>query len=324
MFAFISSFFNEAMWIKHFPIERRFAFVATIFGIATAIGHSIAAFAFPLIASYIGHYVILVLYIPSIAGVLWGLSYLKKLEIKRGCYHNYPNEPLTYPDTAANEEDFNYNLDKEYEPFQNQCEYSTQLLDQLHILSEEQEKKVNIKLIEKAITFAKYWHRGQTRKTGNMPFYSHTLAVAQEVAKHQLKTDMIVAAILHDVVEDSECTVELIEKEFNARIAQIVDGLTKVQFENGKKITLSLDETIERLQKMEDSEALFIKKIDRIHNLETIEGLQKEKQEKMARETSALTRRMAIIGDKLGVQEKIQLEDKLFEHSFSTLNKDEK
>ena len=105
-------------------------------------------------------------------------------------------------------------------------------------------RKLNMKLIEKAIIFAKKWHGTQMRKTGDRPFYSHPLKVAEMVAEHYCKTDVIVASILHDVVEDSECTVDIIEKEFNARIAEMVDMLTNKRFENGKHIKLTFEEML--------------------------------------------------------------------------------
>ena len=77
------------------------------------------------------------------------------------------------------------------------------------------------------------------RNIGSIPFYSHPIKVAEYVAKNYLKTDVIVASILHDTVEDSDCTVEIIEKEFNPRIAQIVDRLTKVRDVDGKQIKMT-------------------------------------------------------------------------------------
>lgn len=79
------------MWMKHLPIERRFAIVAITFGVATALGFGIVSFGLSSLSKYMGHYTILVFYMPCIMGCLWRVSYLKKLEIKRGSYHNYPH-----------------------------------------------------------------------------------------------------------------------------------------------------------------------------------------------------------------------------------------
>jgi GTP pyrophosphokinase len=159
------------------------------------------------------------------------------------------------------------------------------------------------------------------RKTGDHPFYFHPLAVAGMVAEHYPKTDTIIAAILHDVVEDSECTVEIVEKEFNQRIAEMVDRLTKVRFEDGKRITLTLEQTLDRLIELGDHETLFIKQMDRHHNLETIEGLKPHKQQKMAKETNSyFIKWIAVIGDKLGITERVGLEDKIYRMDEKILN----
>ncbi|WP_336886394.1 MFS transporter [Candidatus Bandiella numerosa] len=158
IYAFIGSFYNEAMWIKHFPIEKRFTIVAVVFGVATALGYGVPAFVLPPLSKYMGHYAILVFFIPCIVGFLWALSYLKKLEIKKGCYHNYPNEDFPHEDTAMREEEYEYeNLGDEYEPYKSKCEYSEALLNKLEIISKEENRKLNMKLIEKAIIFAKKW-----------------------------------------------------------------------------------------------------------------------------------------------------------------------
>jgi MFS family permease len=320
--AFIGSFYAEAMWMKHFPVERRFAIVATTFGVATALGMAVVSFGLPPLSKYMGHYAILVFFIPCIIGFLWSLSYLKELEIKTGRYHNYPNEDFPHEDTAGKEEEYEYEMGDEYKSFINRCEYSEALLNKLEIISKEENRKLNMKLIEKAIIFAKKWHGTQMRKTGDRPFYSHPLKVAEMVAEHYCKTDVIVASILHDVVEDSECTVDIIEKEFNARIAEMVDMLTNKRFENGKHIKLTFEEMLGRLQSVDDIEALLIKQMDREHNLETIEGLKREKQRKMAEESNNhFIKFLAIIGDKLGIHGKVHLENKMFKYSCGVLKK---
>ena len=313
----------DAIQYKYFPIGNRFTLIATVFGIASPMGYAFASFGLIPLAYYFGHYAVLIIFTPALIGYLWALYYFRKLEIKRGLYFDYPCEEPPNDDTAINEEDFDYeDLGDEYEPFTHRCEYSVQLLDTLNALSKEADRKINIKLIKKSIIFAKKWHGTQMRKTGDYPYYWHPLKVAEMVAERYLKTDAIVASILHDVVEDSDCTVELIEEKFNARIAEIVDRLTKKRFENGKHIKLSLEETLNRLQKVGDNEALFIKQMDRQHNLETIEGLAPHKQRKMAEETNHyFVRLVAIIGDKLNIYGKIHLENKMFKCCYDILRK---
>jgi hypothetical protein len=322
----LNSFTNLATWFKYFPVQIRFSSVAICYGVGTALGYSMTSFGLILLSEKFGHYGLWGIYIPVIVASTWGLSYLKKLKIKKGCYNNYPDEDFPHGDTAGKEEDYEYeNLDDEYEPFSNKCRYSEILLSKLEVISKRDNKKLNVKLIEKAVTFAKRWHGIQMRKTGEHPFYWHPLKVAEMVAERYCKTDVIVAAILHDVVEDSECTVKIIEKVFNARIAQIVDRLTKSRFENGEHIELTLEETLDKLQEVGDIEALLIKQIDRAHNLETVEGLKPDKQNKMAEESNNyFVKLISIIGDKLGIHGKVNLENKMFKLSNETLTKNKR
>jgi len=104
-------------------------------------------------------------------------------------------------------------------------------MNKLNEFSKEKNVKLNMKLIDKAITFPKKWHGTQMRKTGDYPFYSHPLKVSEMVAERYTKTDVVIGAILHDTVEDSKCTIELIEEKFNQRIAEMVD-----RFENEEYI----------------------------------------------------------------------------------------
>ncbi len=309
----LSNLINIVGWMKHFPVSRRFTTVATTFGVSLALGFATSSYGLIPLTTWFGYYGIWVIFTPVIIGFIWGLNYLKNLEKASGAYDSYPDEPKI-KDTALEEGDFKYELDGEYEQFSSKCEYSTDLLNKLEALSKEQDIKLNIKVIEKAITFTKKWHSGQIRKTGEHPFYWHPLRVAEMVATHYCKTDVIVASILHDTIEDSECTMEIIEKEFNQRIAEIVDRLTNNRFEDGVWIKLTLEQTLEKLSKLGDKEATFIKQMDRYHNLETIEGLSPEKQKKMAQETNNhFIKWIAVIGDKLGITEKVDLENKMHE-----------
>ena len=113
--------------------------------------------------------------------------------------------------------------------------------------------------------------------------------------------------------------------KFNFRIAQIVDRLTRNRLVNGKYIKLNLEKTLNKLIKLNDNEALFIKQMDRLHNLQTIEGLKPEKQKKMVRETNNLfIRLVSIIGDKIGVHGQLHLENKMFKLGYDTLRKHKK
>ena len=142
-------------------------------------------------------------------------------------------------------------------------------------------------LITKAFNFAKQAHKGVRRLSGE-PYIMHPIAVAQIVCSEiGLGSTSICAALLHDVVEDTEYTVEDIENMFGAKIAQIVDGLTKIsggifgeqasaQAENFKKLLLTMSE---------DIRVILIKIADRLHNMRTLESQPANKQYKIAGET---------------------------------------
>ena len=312
----------EIVCFKHFPIAKRFTIIAVTFGIASALAKIIVTFGIIPLKIYFGHYSLWIIYIPTIAGFLWGISYIVKLEIKKGIYNNYPDEDFTTPDTGAKEEDFEYDLGEEYQGYNLKCEYAEQLLNRLTLLNNEVKRKINIKLVEKAIIFAKKWHDGQYRNTGE-PFYSHPLAVAGLLAERYLKTDVIVAAILHDVVEDTECTLQLIKQTFNSRVAQIVERMTKVGIDDDGNITKqSIEETINILYQTDDNETLFLKQHDRLHNLRTISGMSEEKQKKIAGETiSSIMPSVVDAAEKLNIKDKIDLEEDIFTTSNITLKK---
>ena len=152
-------------------------------------------------------------------------------------------------------------------------------------LNSRHRKKVD--LIAKAFNFARQAHKGVRRLSGE-PYIMHPIAVAQIVCKDiGLGSTSICSALLHDVVEDTDYTVEDIENMFGAKIAQIVDGLTKIsggifgeqasaQAENFKKLLLTMSE---------DIRVILIKIADRLHNMRTLESQPANKQYKIAGET---------------------------------------
>ena len=142
------------------------------------------------------------------------------------------------------------------------------------------------KLIRKAFDLAVEAHKDQRRKTGE-PYIYHPIAVAQIVSDEiGLGATSIAAALMHDVVEDTEYTLDDIEKLFGKKIAKIIDGLTKIsvlnkqdvsiQSENYKKLLLTLSE---------DVRVILIKIADRLHNMRTLESMREDKQLKIASET---------------------------------------
>jgi guanosine-3',5'-bis(diphosphate) 3'-pyrophosphohydrolase len=159
------------------------------------------------------------------------------------------------------------------------CHYSTRLIEKLQSL--DTENILDFKLIDKAIYWAKKYHDGQFRKSGE-PFYTHPLEVAYMLSEYKLKTDVIVTAILHDIVEDTKVTAGMILDGFGWRIAEMVDRLTRVR-PGGSKI--SVEEILNNAYEKDDKEVLLIKVVDRLHNMQTIEAKTTEKQNKIAKET---------------------------------------
>ena len=152
-------------------------------------------------------------------------------------------------------------------------------------LASNHRKKVEI--IERAYKFAKQAHQGILRQSGE-PYILHPIAVARIACKEiGLGSTSICAALLHDVAEDTEYTIEDIERLFGKKIAQFVDGLTKIaggifgdkaseQAENFRKLLLTMSE---------DIRVILIKMADRLHNMRTLSSLPQKKQYKIAGET---------------------------------------
>lgn len=159
------------------------------------------------------------------------------------------------------------------------CQYSTRLIEKLESL--DTKNILDFDLINKSIYWAKKYHGNQKRKSGE-PYYSHPLEVAYMISEHNLKTDVIVASILHDIVEDTEVTVGMIIDNFSWRIAEMVDRLTRDRPDRTK---LSVSEIITNAYQKQDKEVLLIKLIDRLHNMQTIGVKTPEKKEKICRET---------------------------------------
>lgn len=163
-------------------------------------------------------------------------------------------------------------------------------------------------LIKKAFKIAYEAHKGMRRKSGE-PYILHPLAVARIVNKEMgLGAKSIIAALLHDVVEDSDYSIDDISALFGPQIASIVDGLTKIsgafdtnstpQAENFRKILLTLSE---------DVRVILIKLADRLHNMRTLYSLPREKQMKISAETLYL---FAPLAHRMGFYSiKTELED---------------
>lgn len=169
-------------------------------------------------------------------------------------------------------------------------------------------------LILVAYEFAEAAHRGQKRKSGE-DYIQHSLCTALNLAQIGMGSRTIAAGLLHDVPEDTEITLKQIEEKFGKEIAFIVDGITKL----GKiKLRGTKEELyLENLRKMvlamaSDIRVVIIKLADRLHNMETLAALPKEKQERIALETMEV---FAPIANRLGIGEmKGRLEDLAFKY----------
>ena len=160
------------------------------------------------------------------------------------------------------------------------CFYSNKLLNKIKN-SGLDKNVVDILLIEKAISWAKKYHEGQFRKSGE-EYYSHVIEVSILVCDYSIKTNIVVASILHDIVEDTIVTIGMILDNFGWEIAKIVEGLTKYKADNR---ILSLEDTIRTMYESNNVDGILIKIIDRLHNLKNTTSLSDEKKLKIARES---------------------------------------
>ena len=166
----------------------------------------------------------------------------------------------------------------------------------------------NLAKIREAYEFARDSHGPQLRKDGS-PYITHPLAAAVIVAEMGLDEDSVIAAILHDVIEDTAVTHEDVSRRFGESVAEIVEGVTKL---TKMRYTSKEEEQMENLRKMllamaRDIRVVLIKMADRLHNMRTMEYQSREKQLEKSRETMEI---YAPIAHRLGMQKiKLELED---------------
>ena len=166
----------------------------------------------------------------------------------------------------------------------------------------------DLKLVEAAYSYAREHHGAQLRRDGT-PYITHPIQVAQIVAEMRLDSESILAALLHDCIEDTDSTYEDIAKRFGVTVADIVDGVTKL---TRVKYSTMEEEQMENLRKMlfamsRDIRVILIKIADRLHNMRTMEYQTPVKQKKKAFETMEI---YAPIAHRLGMQKiKWELED---------------
>ena len=172
-----------------------------------------------------------------------------------------------------------------------------------------------IDTVAKAYEFGARAHEGQTRKTGE-PYITHPVAVAHELGRMHLDAEAIIAALLHDVVEDTDITLDDLTEEFGEEVAALVDGVSKLdqiqfrsraeaQAESFRKMMLAM---------IEDIRVILVKLADRLHNMQTMAAMPAEKQRRIARETIDI---YAPIANRLGINRfKVELEDLGFKYLY--------
>ena len=173
--------------------------------------------------------------------------------------------------------------------------------------------RLDHELLVRAYRFSEVAHAGQVRHSGE-PYVSHCVEVARILADLQLDTITVASGLLHDIVEDTDITVQDVEREFGSEIAQIVDGLTKIanlplssreerQVENYRKLLLSI---------AKDARVILIKLADRLHNMRTLDWLAPDKRRRVAQETRDL---YAPLAHRFGMAKvRWELEDLSFKH----------
>ena len=186
---------------------------------------------------------------------------------------------------------------------------------QLTLRLKEYLKPEDIAQVWEAYRFSAAAHEGQKRISGD-PYISHPVAVAGILAELHLDTPTLIAALLHDVVEDTGITKQKISKQFGKQVADLVDGLSKLdkiefqsatqaQAENFRKMLLAMSQ---------DVRVILVKLADRLHNMMTLDAMTPEKRKRIARETLEI---YAPIANRLGLNAIFQeLEDLSFKHLY--------
>jgi len=168
--------------------------------------------------------------------------------------------------------------------------------------------RLDVETVRRAFEFSAHAHRGQKRLSGE-DYISHAVAVARILVDLQMDTTTVVAALLHDVVEDADISLDEIRKDFGDEVAGIVDGLTKLgsltfrssteeQVENYRKLLLSI---------ARDARVIIVKLADRLHNMRTLEHQSQEGQRRIALETreiyAPLAHRFGMAGAKAELED---------------------
>ncbi|GAL22021.1 bifunctional GTP diphosphokinase/guanosine-3',5'-bis pyrophosphate 3'-pyrophosphohydrolase [Vibrio maritimus] len=186
------------------------------------------------------------------------------------------------------------------------------LFDSLKDVAQEYLTEPQIEALRQSYVVARDAHEGQTRSSGE-PYIIHPVAVARILAEMRLDIETLQAALLHDVIEDTEVTKEELEEQFGNTVAELVDGVSKLdklkfrdrkeaQAENFRKMVLAM---------VQDIRVILIKLSDRTHNMRTLGALRPDKKRRIARETLEI---YAPLAHRLGIHNiKTELEELGFE-----------
>ncbi len=176
-----------------------------------------------------------------------------------------------------------------------------------------QRDRLDLEVLSRAYRMSAQAHQGQKRMSGD-DFVSHSVAVATILAEQQMDTTTIAAALLHDVVEDSDVTLDHLRRDFGNEVADLVDGLTKISTLNFRS---TAEEQAENYRKLlmsvaRDARVIIIKLADRLHNMRTLDPLPADKRKRIALETRELYAPLAHRFGMAGV--KAELEDLSFKY----------
>nr|WP_123601114.1 bifunctional (p)ppGpp synthetase/guanosine-3',5'-bis(diphosphate) 3'-pyrophosphohydrolase [Micromonospora sp. Llam0] len=190
-----------------------------------------------------------------------------------------------------------------------QAPHIPEVLEPLIATHQQSHPKADPRVLQRAFEMASKWHSGQYRKSGD-PYITHPLAVATILANLGMDTTTLVAALLHDTIEDTDYTLDEMRADFGGEVSLLVDGVTKLD-----RVKLGDAAKAETIRKMvvamaKDPRVLVIKLADRLHNMRTLTFLPKAKQEQKAKETLEI---LAPLAHRLGMNTvKWELEDLAF------------
>ncbi|MBW6409944.1 RelA/SpoT family protein [Clostridium weizhouense] len=179
---------------------------------------------------------------------------------------------------------------------------------------------VDVEIIKKAYSFAEEAHKEQKRESGE-PYIIHPIDVAEILAELGMDTSTIAAGLLHDVIEDTECSYELMVNTFNEEIANLVEGVTKLTKLGEMEYKTKEEQQADNVRKMllamaKDIRVIIIKLADRLHNMRTLKFMPTKKQKMKAKETLNI---YAPLAHRLGMSKiKWELEDLCFRYLHET------